>query len=137
LYKGSNGAHFTQKTGGQFVGFLDPQFPLYYGRKSYLSPQTGFSGVIYTNDSTIVEDMRVAVGRSSSTLDWNANLPELLPAYLGSTWVSEPIPPAATGQNQLLLASVNFEDFGLDTYKINYTIRFSAEGWVEAVNPAL
>jgi hypothetical protein len=81
--------------------------------------------------------MRVAVGRSSSTLDWNANLPELLPAYLGSTWVSEPIPPAATGQNQLLLASVNFEDFGLDTYKINYTIRFSAEGWVEAVNPAL
>jgi hypothetical protein len=25
----------------------------------------------------------------------------------------------------------------LDTYKINYTIRYSAEGWVEAVNPAL
>ena len=137
LYKGENGAHFTQKTGGQFVGFLDPAFPLYYGRKSYLAPQTGFSGIIYTNDAAIVEDMREAVGRSSSTLDWATNLPQLLPSYLGSTWLSVPIPPAATGQNQLLLASVNFEDFGLDTYKVNYTIRFSAEGWVEAVNPAL
>lgn len=137
LYKGENGAHFTQKTGGQFVGFLDPAFPLYYGRKSYLAPTTGFSGVIYTNDDAIIEDMRNAVGRSSSTRDWNANLPELLPAYLGNTWLSTPIAPATTGQNQLLLASVNFEDFGLDTYKINYTIRFSVEGWVDAVNPML
>ena len=137
LYKGDNGAHFTQKTGGQFVGFLDPAFPLYYGRKSYLAAQTGFSGILYTNDSTIVDDMRNAVGRSSFNRDWNSNLPELLPSYMGSTWTSVPIPPATVGESQLLLASVNFEDFGLNTYKINYTIRFSAEGWVDAVNPML
>lgn len=137
LYKGDNGAHFTQKTGGQFVGFLDPAFPLYYGRKSYLAPQTGFSGILYTNDSTIVDDMRNAVGRSSFNRDWNSNLPELLPSYMGSTWTSVPIPPATVGESQLLLASVNFEDFGLNTYKINYTIRYSAEGWVDAVNPML
>lgn len=137
LYKGDNGAHFTQKTGGQFVGFLDPAFPLYYGRKSYLAAHTGFSGILYTNDSTIVDDMRNAVGRSSFNRNWNSNLPDLLPSYMGSTWTSVPIPPATVGESQLLLASVNFEDFGLNTYKINYTIRYSAEGWVDAVNPML
>ena len=137
LYKGDNGAHFTQKTGGQFVGFLDPAFPLYYGRKNYLSPQTGFSGILYTTDSDIVEAMRNAVGRSSFNRNWNSTLPDLLPAYMGTTFTSIPIPPATVGESQLLLASVNFEDFGLDTYKINYTIRFSAEGWVAPVNPPL
>ena len=137
LYKGDNGAHFTQKTGGQFVGFLDPAFPLYYGRKNYLSPQTGFSGILYTTDSDIVEAMRNAVGRSSFNRNWNSTLPDLLPAYMGTTFTSIPIPPATVGESQLLLASVNFEDFGLDTYKINYTIRFSAEGWVDPVNPML
>lgn len=137
LYKGDNGAHFTQKTGGQFVGFLDPAFPLYYGRKSYLAAHTGFSGILYTNDSTIVDDMRNAVGRSSFNRNWNSNLPDLLPSYMGSTWTSVPIPPATVGESQLLLASVNFEDFGLNTYKINYTIRYSAEGWVDPVNPML
>jgi hypothetical protein len=137
LYKGENGAHFTQKTGGQFVGFLDPAFPLYYGRKSYLAAQTGFSGILYTNDTDIVDAMRNAVGRSSFNRNWNGNLPDLLPAYLGNTWTSIPIPPATVGESQLLLASVNFEDFGLDTYKINYTIRYSVEGYVDPVNPML
>jgi hypothetical protein len=136
LYKGSNGAHFTQKTGGQFVGFLDPQYPLYYGRKSYLAPQTGYSGVIYTTDSDIVIEMQNAVGRSSSTRNWDGNLPYLLPEYLGSTFLSTPI-GSGTALPQLLLASVNFEDFGLNVKKINYTIRFNAEGWVGAVNPEL
>jgi hypothetical protein len=137
LYKGENGAHFTQMTGGQFIGFLDPAYPLFYGRKSYLAATTGFHGVIYTNDSGIVLDMREAVGRGSYTRDWNGNLPELLPSYMGNTWASVPIPPATVGQNQLLLASVNYEDFGLNTYKVNYTIRFSSEGWVEQVHPTL
>ncbi|MEY4402333.1 MAG: hypothetical protein RIR91_368 [Verrucomicrobiota bacterium] len=136
LYKGDNGAHFTQKTGGQFVGFLDPAFPLYYGRKSYLAPQTGFSGVIYTTDSTIVTDMKDATGRSSRTRDWNGNLPDLLPSYLGTTFESTPIGSGAA-LPQLLLASVNFEDYGLNVKKISYTIRFNAEGWVGAVNPEL
>lgn len=136
LYKGANGAHFTQKTGGQFVGFLDPQYPLYYGRKSYLAPQTGFSGVIYTTDSTIVGDMKAATGRSSRTRDWDGNLPELLPDYLGTTFSSVPIGSGAA-LPQLLLASVNFEDYGLNVKKISYTIRFNAEGWVNAVNPEL
>jgi len=136
LYKGENGAHFTQKTGGQFVGFLDPAFPLYYGRKSYLAPQTGFSGVIYTTDEDVVNAMRDAVGRSSSTRDWNGILPNLLPDYVGATFLSTPI-GAGSALPQLLLASVNFEDFGLNVKKINYTIRFNAEGWVTAVHPEL
>lgn len=136
LYKGANGAHFTQKAGGQFVGFLDPQYPQYYGRKSYLAPQTGFSGVIYTTDSDVVNAMRDAVGRSSATRDWGSTLPELLPDYIGASFYSTPIGlnPALP---QLLLASVNFEDFGLDVKKINYTIRYNAEGWVTAVHPLL
>jgi len=136
LYKGENGAHFTQKSGGQFVGFLDPAFPLYYGRKSYLSPQTGFSGVIYTTDSDVVIDMKDAVGRSSSTNDWGGNLPQLLPAYLGGTFLSNPV-AGGVALPQLLLASVNFEDFGLSVKKINYTIRYNVEGWVTAVHPIL
>lgn len=136
LYKGENGAHFTQKTGGQFVGFLDPAYPLYYGRKSYLAPQTGFSGIIYTTDSDVVNEMRDAVGRSSRTRDWNGILPDLLPDYVGTTFESTPI-GAGSALPQLLLASVNFEDFGLNVKKINYTIRFNAEGWVTAVHPEL
>ena len=136
LYKGANGAHFTQKAGGQFVGFLDPQYPLYYGRKSYLAPQTGFSGVIYTTDEDVVVEMKDAVGRSSSTNDWGGNLPQLLPDYLGDTFESEPI-GSGSALPQLLLASVNFEDFGKDVKKINYTIRYNVEGWVTAVHPLL
>ena len=136
LYKGDNGAHFTQKGGGQFVGFLDPQYPMYYGRKSYLAPVTGFSGVIYTNDAAVVVDMRKAVGRASSDNDWNGNLPKLIPDYQGTTWLSD-TGTALTGYPQLLLASVNAEDFGLDTYKVSYTIKYNDEGYVEPVYPAL
>jgi hypothetical protein len=136
LYKGDNGAHFTQKTGGQFVGFLDPQYPMYYGRKAYLAPVTGFSGVIYTNDAQVTVDMRKAVSRSSSTNDWGGNLPKLIPDYQGTTWTSD-TGTALTGYPQLLLASVNIEDFGLDTYKVSYTIKYNDEGWVEPVHPLL
>jgi hypothetical protein len=80
--------------------------------------------------------MQNAVGRSSSTRNWDGNLPYLLPEYLGSTFLSTPI-GAGSALPQLLLASVNFEDFGLSVKKINYTIRFNAEGWVGAVNPEL
>ena len=137
LYKGENGAHFTQKTGGQFVGFLDPEFKYYYGRKSYLSPTTGFSGVIYVKGgvdsalgANVVQAMRDAVGYSSNDQTWNSNLPVLLPNYMGTMFTG----PAGA---KLLLASVNFEDYALNVYKISYTIRYSNEGWVPEVYPIL
>lgn len=137
LYKGANGAHFTQKTGGQFVGFLDPQYKYYYGRKSYLSPTTGFSGVIYVKGGDasaegeeVVQAMRDAVGYSSNDQTWNSNLPVLLPNYMGTMFEG----PAGA---KLLLASVNFEDYALNVYKISYTIRYSNEGWVPEVYPIL
>ena len=38
-------------------------------------------------------------------------------------------------RNQLLLAQVNVEDFGL-LYKVNYEIRYNRDGYVAAVYPA-
>ena len=137
LYKGENGAHFTQKIGGQFVGFLDPNFKYYYGRKSYLSPTTGFSGVIYVKGgedsalgANVVQAMRDAVGYSSNDQTWNSFLPVLLPNYMGTMFKG----PAGA---KILLASVNFEYYELNVYKISYTIRYSNEGWVPEVYPIL
>lgn len=135
LYKGEHGAHFTQVTGGKFVGFLDPEFAFYYGRKSYLSPTTGFSGVIYVKGgeddpegATLVQTMRSAVGYSSEDQTFQGFLPVLVPDYMGTTYDGE-------AGGQLLLASVNFEDYALNVYKISYTIRYSVEGWVPEVYP--
>lgn len=136
LYKGARGAHFTQRTGGQFVGFLDPAYKEYYGRKSYLAPTTGFSGVLYTSSTAYIAALRDAVGRSSKDNNWNGNVPPLLPSYVGSTFLSPPSTNYASGLPQLLLASVSFEDFGLNTYKVNYTIRYNREGYVLEVYPA-
>ena len=133
LYEGDNGACFTQINGGKFVGFLNPEYKYFYGRKSYLAPQTGFSGVIYTTGadaSQTCKDMMASVGRSSMDQYWNDTLPKLLPDYLGTA--DDYSGPAG---GRLLLASVNFEDYGKDTYKINYTIRYNVEGYVEQVYP--
>jgi len=137
LYAGDHGAHFTQVTGGKFVGFLDPEFPYYYGRKSYLSPTTGFSGVIYVKGGdanpegdTLVQTMRSAVGFSSTDQTFQGFLPVLVPNYMGTVYDGE-------AGGQLLLASVNFEDYGLNIYKISYTLRYSVEGWVPEVYPLL
>ena len=72
--------------------------------------------------------MRSAVGFSSNSQDFQGYLPVLVPNYMGTSYDGE-------AGAQLLLASVNFEDYGLNVYKISYTLRYSVEGWVPEVYP--
>ena len=127
-FKGLNGAHFSSATGGTFRGFKDPDYPLYYGRTNYLAPQTSFSGIFYTTTGATPKALVERVGKTSG--DGSFNSIALLPSYMGTSFVT------ATGsRNQLLLAQVNVEDFGL-LYKVNYEIRYNRDGYVAAVYPA-
>jgi hypothetical protein len=49
----------------------------------------------------------------------------LVPDYMGTSFT-------IGGKNQLLLAQVSFEDFGL-LYKVQYELRFNREGYVASV----
>lgn len=127
-FKGLNGAHFQSSTGGTFLGFKDPDYPLYYGKTNYLAPQTSFSGHFYTTSSTAPKEFVARVGKTSGTGDFYSL--DLLPPYMGTSFVT------ATGsRNQLLLAQVNIEDFG-SLYKVNYEIRYNRDGYVSTVYPA-
>ena len=127
-FKGLNGAHFSSATGGTFRGFKDPDYPLYYGRTNYLAPQTSFSGIFYTTTGATPKALVERVGKTSG--DGSFNSIALLPSYMGTSFVT------GTGsRNQLLLAQVNVEDFGL-LYKVNYEIRYNRDGYVAAVYPA-
>jgi hypothetical protein len=126
-FAGLNGAHFEKATGGKFLGFKDPASPLYYGRTNHLAPQTSFSGIFYTNTQNTPKELVALVGKTSGTGSFNSI--SLLPSYMGTAYVT------ATGsRNQLLLAQVNVEDFGL-LYKVNYEIRYNRDGYVAAVYP--
>lgn len=133
LYKGLNGAHFQDPEGGKFVGFLDPAYPLYYGKTHYLAPVTSFSGVIYTTSSGNVTTLRNAVGKTSGTNSFGGI--KLLPDYVGTTFTT-------SSRNQLLLSQVNFEDYAVTAggtayvFKINYEIRYNREGYVSPVYSA-
>ena len=126
-FKGLNGAHFASATGGTFRGFKDPAAPLYYGKSNYLAPQTSFSGIFYTNTEATPKALVSLVGKTSGNGSFNSIA--LLPSYMGTSFVT------GTGsRNQLLLAQVNVEDFGL-LYKVNYEIRYNRDGYVAAVYP--
>ena len=132
LYKGLNGAHFQDPEGGKFVGFLDPTYPLYYGKSHYLAPVTSFSGVIYTSSSANVTTLKAAVGKTSGTNTFGGIT--LLPSYVGTTFTT-----GSPSRNQLLLSQVNFEDYAVTAggtayvFKINYEIRYNREGYVSPV----
>jgi hypothetical protein len=131
-YAGDHGATFVQKTGGKFVGFVDPAHPKYYGKKSYLAPVETFQGVIYTTDSTIVGAFRGATGRTGSTNDFGTHLPKIVPAWLMSDseeWVS------ADGDPQLLMTNANFADYSDTVIKITYSLRYNVEGYPLPVYP--
>lgn len=127
LYYGNNGAHFKDPKGGRFVGFLDPEFPEYYGKTHYLAPSTSFTGVVYSKSQDTVKSILSNVGKCKSSRTFAGA--ELLPAYIGNNFVS------TSGYNQLLLAQVNFEDYAGGAggtpivYKINYEIRYRRDGW--------
>ena len=130
LYKGLNGAHFSDEQGGKFEGFLDPSFPDFYGQTHYLAPITSFSGTIFTSSSANAKKLKEAVGKTSASRSFDGIT--LLPSFLGDTFV-------ISGRHQLLLSQVNFEDYAVTVagnayvIKVTYEIRLNAEGYSSKV----
>jgi len=122
-YAGNNGATFEAATGRAFKGFKKPKFNDFYGKTSYLAPQCSIAGVFYTSSSGKVIDLRNAVGKTSGTGTFASTA--LLPSYMGTAFTTG-------GKNQLLLAQVSFEDYGL-LYKVQYELRFNRDGYVASV----
>lgn len=122
-YQGNNGATFEAVTGRKFLGFKKSEFKDFYGKTSYLAPQCSISGVFYTNSSTIVNNHRNAVGKTSGNGTFASK--KLVPDYMGTSFT-------INSKNQLLLAQVSFEDYGL-LYKVQYELRFNREGYVASV----
>jgi hypothetical protein len=122
-YAGNNGATFEAAIGRKFLGFKKPEFKDFYGKSNYLAPQCSLSGIFYTTSSTIVNDHRNAVGKTSGNGTFASV--NLVPTYMGTSFT-------ISGKNQLLLAQVSFEDFGL-LYKIQYELRFNREGYNASV----
>jgi len=122
-YAGNNGATFEAATGRKFLGFKKPEFKDFYGKTSYLAPQCSIAGVFYTSSSGKVVDLRNAVGKTSGTGTFASTA--LLPSYMGTAFTTG-------GKNQLLLAQVSFEDYGL-LYKVQYELRFNRDGYVASV----
>lgn len=131
-YVGLNGAHFKKGqiagTGYQFTGFKDPNatYRAFYGKSNYLAPTTGLSGIIYTSDDAVVQKFIANVGRSSLLNGWVGG-PLLVPNFMGEDW-------EGSFGAQLLLAGVNFEQYG-HVYKCSYQIRINIEGWPVQVYP--
>ena len=122
-YAGNNGATFEAAIGRKFLGFKKPEFKDFYGKSNYLAPQCSLSGVFYTSSSPLVVNLRNAVGKTSGTGSFASK--DLVPSYMGTAFT-------VSGKNQLLLAQVSFEDFGL-LYKVQYELRFNREGYVASV----
>lgn len=128
-YVGNHGAHFIDSKGTKFVGFLDPAFPKFYGKKSYLGRVTSWTGVIYTTSTAVMNDIS---NRNLSTMTTNKiNGIRILPDYYGSTFT------AADGSPQLLLTNVATERFSTKVYKITYTIRYNQDGFPTEVYAVL
>jgi hypothetical protein len=122
-YGGNNGATFELAIGRTFKGFKKAEFKDFYGKTNYLAPQCSLSGVIYTSASSFVNNMRAAVGKTSGNGTFAGR--NLVPDYMGTSFT-------ISSKNQLLLAQVSFEDFGL-LYKVQYELRFNREGYVASV----
>jgi len=125
-YYGNNGSTFESIKGRKFLGFKSSQYSDFYGKTSYLAPQCSISGVFYTDSSAKVVNLRNAVGKTSGTGTFAST--DLLPTYMGTSFT-------ISGKNQLLLAQVSFEDYGL-LYKVQYELRFNRDGYPSAVYAA-
>ena len=131
-FKGLNGAIFgndgvapNQPLFLGFFGTVTDEEKKLYKRTAYLSPVSSFNGVLYTTKAANVVTIRKYVGSSfSGRAPYGYRF--LLPAYLGDTF------EAKDETDQLLLSSVNFEDYGM-LYKISYEIRFNREGYSREV----
>jgi hypothetical protein len=133
LMEGNNGATFSPASepgkGGKFLGFFNENYPVYYGKTSYLAPTTVFTGIVYTTSSGNVTLMREKVGSATNQNDLGfGGFPKLVPLEYGTSWT------AANGNPQLLVSKMNCENYGA-LYKINYEIRYSREGFPYVVYP--
>ena len=122
-YGGNNGSTFESAKGRKFLGFKKAEFNDFYGKTNYLAPQCSISGIFYTTTASIVNDHRNAVGKTSGNGTFAGK--KLVPDYMGTSFT-------ISSKNQLLLAQVSFEDFGL-LYKVQYELRFNREGYVASV----
>jgi hypothetical protein len=128
-YIGLNGACFEDPQGGRFIGFVKAADKHFYGKTNYLAPTSSFSGHFYTTEASEVHNMMDYLGTTSRDNDWSSVLPNIIPDYAGTSWVSS----VANGSfNQLLLSQVNVQDYGL-LYKVNYEVRYSVVGWHDKV----
>jgi len=118
---GNNGACFENENGGKFLGFVDPAFPYFYGKTSYLAPQQTFSGFIYVDSEAQAKMFVDLLSVSSPDGNWNDNLPYIIPTYMGSDFTNGSF-------NQLLLTQSNIESFGT-LFKVTYEVKFSLVGW--------
>jgi hypothetical protein len=118
-YIGLNGACFEKPNGGRFIGFVDPEWPQYYGKTQYLAPTTTYSGVIYVADQTYVIDILGYLGKSTETTAWGTW--DLLPDWA-------PVGSVAEVGPKNLLSQVNVEEYG-SLYKVMYEIRYNVNGW--------
>lgn len=130
LYYGNNGAHFKDEKGGRFVGFIDPDFPDFYGKTHYLAPSTTFSGHIFTTSPATLKELKDGIGKVSGSNSFAGTV--LIPPVMGTTWVNG-------GKKQLLLSQVNCEQYAMNSngvaymMKISYEIRFNRDGYSEDV----
>jgi len=128
-FVGEHGACFETEDGGRFIGFVDPLHKHFYGKTNYLAPTSSISGHFYTTQATDVQHMMRFLGTTSYDNDWAGTMPKIVPEYFGTLFHSS----AADGNyDQLLLAQVNVQDFGL-LYKISYEVRYSIQGWPDEV----
>jgi hypothetical protein len=139
---GDFGAHFkgTNINAGSFVGFKDSSTPAkqyYYGKNQYLAPTTSFSGHIYTTQTSVVTNLKNAVGKTSTTNSFSGT--KLLPDHVGTTWTAS---VKGAARPTIMLSQVSFEDYCVQPsgtpkiFKVNYEIRFSRDGYPAEVYQA-
>jgi hypothetical protein len=120
-YQGNHGSQFIDAAGSRFVGFADPAFPKFYGKKSFLNRVTSWSGVVYTTSTDFMNDVR---NKNASLMTTNKISDiRILPDYYGTEFT------AIDGTPQLLLTNVATERYSQGVYKITYTIRYNIDGF--------
>jgi hypothetical protein len=121
-----NGATFDAN--GKFTGFPHSTSSKEAGTinlKAYLSPTLGFSGIVYVGQFSQVQKVVDTIGKTSKD-GMFAGLQLVYKKDAG--WEIGSPGGATTNWDQLLLDSVNYEEFGL-VYKISYTVRYHAYGF--------
>ena len=139
-YIGQNGACFERPNGGRFLGFVNPVMTYgsktfsqdLYGKTHYLAPTTAFAGSVYLENQSDVQKILNRVGVASTTRTWAGKLFSetvgIIPDYVTGTGDGGKFENPNNGYCQLLLSQANVEDFGT-LYKVNYEVRYSADGW--------